>query len=261
MLFYEELKQKRETLGLSVEQISGRTKISKEIINAIEAGDFKILPKTYTRLFLKAYAHELDIDPQPVLKAFENLIEDIEPETPTAQQTTPTEIIHDIPENKGEHISTTKRNRNFATVVIILVIIIFMISILKQVMVDQKQKSITTAFPDVPAADTVLAVAASSTDSQTVVPQTDLKLMILTKDSCWIRIIVDNRDSFEANLPPHFKKEAIAKEQFDVRVGRPTSVNLILNGKDLGPVGAPAIPTRVIITKNGIIRRQSFTTR
>ena len=50
----------------------------------------------------------------------------------------------------------------------------------------------------------------------------------------------------------------IAKEQFDMQIGRPASINLVLNGKDLGPVGIPGIPTRLIITNDGIIRRQSF---
>jgi len=258
--FYEELKQSRESLGLSVVQLSNRTKISKEIIYSIEAGDLKILPKTYLRLFIKAYALEVNLDPLVILHHFEEFIGTPEPTSipsPEVALKEPLQENHEIKENHDVPNIEKKRNRNFATIVIILVIIIFMISVMKQVMLDRKEKSITTAFPD--STQSGLSPVIVPVDTQAVIPQTDLKLTILTKDSCWIKIIVDNRDSFEATLPPRYRKEAVATEQFDVRVGRPAGVNLILNGKDLGPVGAPAIPTRLIITKDGVVRRQSFT--
>lgn len=257
--FYEILKQNRESQGLTVDQISDRTKINKDIISAIEAGDLYILPKTYLRLFLKAYALEIKIDPQEILDNFEELLGDTE--TPSAPLHTvdhnPTNS--EIPEPSESLSSDKKQSRNFATIVIILVLIVFMISVLKQVLLDEKKKNISAAFPVVTTSDTTQNTVAK-VDTQAVIPQSELKLTILTKDSCWVRIIVDNRETFEGILPPRYRKEAVASEQFDIRVGRPACVNLILNGKDLGSVGAPAIPTRLIITKEGIIRRQSFST-
>lgn len=257
--FYETIKHNRESLGLSVEQISNRTKISKEIISAIEAGEIRILPKTYMRLFLKAYAQEINLDPQTILRNFEELLGESGTTSIPLQTVTHRAQIAEIPELLENHSVTKSPNRNFATIVIILIIIVFLISVLKQVLMDEKKKRITAAFPVITTSDTT-QTAIISPDSQSVVPQNELKLTILTKDSCWIKIIVDGRDSFEAILPPHYKKEAVATEQFDIRVGRPACVNLILNGKDIGPVGAPAIPTRLVITKDGIVRRQSFTT-
>lgn len=253
--FYEELKNSRESLGLSIEQISFRTKISKGILNSIEVGDLNILPKTYLRLFLKAYALEVNLDPQVILQNFEEFINSSE-----QSQTPLPETASDIrpQEHHNNHNVDKKPNRNFAAIIIILLVLIFLIAILKQVMMERKEKSISAAFPDSVSSNTSLID--TLVDTQAVVPETDLQLTILTKDTCWIKIIVDHHDSFEAILPPHYKKEAIASEQFDVLVGRPASVNLILNGKDLGPVGVPAIPTRLIITKDGIVRRQSYTT-
>jgi len=258
--FYEELKQTRESLGLTIEQLSNRTKISKEIISSIETGDLNILPKTYLRLFIKAYAQEMNLDPQDILHHFEEYLEATK--VPLTDPKVPNPIVV-IPENNEIHENhqvDKKRNRNFATIVIILVITIFMISVLKQIMTDQKKKNSIAAFPDT-AVTQAIHTADTSADSQVVTSQANLKLTVLTKDTCWIKIIVDNRDTFEATLPPHYRKDAVATEQFDVRVGRPAGVNLILNDKDLGPVGVPGIPTRLIINKNGIIRRQSFTTR
>ncbi|MDD5765277.1 MAG: helix-turn-helix domain-containing protein, partial [Candidatus Marinimicrobia bacterium] len=57
-MFYEDLKNQREKLGLSVEQIANRIKVNKSYIEDFESGIFLNLPKTYIRLFLRSYAVE-----------------------------------------------------------------------------------------------------------------------------------------------------------------------------------------------------------
>ncbi len=43
--FGEELRRLRESAGLSLEDIAEETKISKRILNNLEAGDFRFLPQ------------------------------------------------------------------------------------------------------------------------------------------------------------------------------------------------------------------------
>ncbi|MDO9549017.1 MAG: DUF4115 domain-containing protein, partial [Candidatus Marinimicrobia bacterium] len=81
-----------------------------------------------------------------------------------------------------------------------------------------------------------------------------LSLVMITSDTCWVRVVTDEKDTTEANYLPNIRREWIAEKQFDVRVGRPTKVQLILNNKPLGPIGSAGIPTRLIISKDGIIR-------
>ncbi len=57
--FYKELKELRESQEISLEEIQDRTKINFKYLEAIEQGDFKILPVPYLRLFLRAYAEEI----------------------------------------------------------------------------------------------------------------------------------------------------------------------------------------------------------
>ena len=49
--FYKELKDLRESRGISLEEIHERTKINIPYLKAIEEGDFTILPVPYLRLF------------------------------------------------------------------------------------------------------------------------------------------------------------------------------------------------------------------
>jgi len=263
-MFYEKLKAQREQLGITLEQLASRTKISKDLLLNFEQGNFSNLPRTYARLFLKAYALEVGLNPQEILNAFEAYIGK-NPDIPAIPPDHPNRSEPSSPNTTLK--PATPQRRNFATIVIFFVIVIFLISILKQILTEDKAglanynppilPPSSTPQPDSSAAGNPVANDSLSSEQQ----KQNLRLILLTKDSCWVKIITDNQDTFEANLPPHYRKESVAVTQFDLRVGRPASINLILNGKDLGKVGEPAIPTRVIITKDGIVRRQSFTTR
>ena len=66
--FYKELKSIRTEKGIELEKIHKRTKISLSALHAIEKGMFDQLPYTYVRLFLRAYAVEIGVDPEEVLE-------------------------------------------------------------------------------------------------------------------------------------------------------------------------------------------------
>ena len=57
--FYHDLKQLRVAQGITLEDISAHTRINTRFLEALEQGDFTILPKTYIRLFLRSYCQEI----------------------------------------------------------------------------------------------------------------------------------------------------------------------------------------------------------
>lgn len=67
----EELRQAREGLRFSLEQVSARTKIKLERLSAIEEMDAARLPAlTYLKGFLRAYAAEVQLDPEDVTERY-----------------------------------------------------------------------------------------------------------------------------------------------------------------------------------------------
>ena len=72
--FYKELKDLRESRGISLEEIHERTKINIPYLKAIEEGDFTILPIPYLRLFLRAYAEEIGGDSQRALEQLDSFL-------------------------------------------------------------------------------------------------------------------------------------------------------------------------------------------
>jgi cytoskeletal protein RodZ len=76
----ERLRQARERAGLSVDDLSARTKIQVSLLTAIERDDFNRVPGgLFVRGFLRAYAREVDLDPESVVTDY---LDQVEPEPP-----------------------------------------------------------------------------------------------------------------------------------------------------------------------------------
>ncbi len=69
--FFSILKEHRESKGIQIDEISEYTKINPTYIEAIEEGNFDLLPNVYMRLFLRSYAIYLDVDSVKVLEDYE----------------------------------------------------------------------------------------------------------------------------------------------------------------------------------------------
>jgi len=69
----ELLKKAREQRGLSLEDIQETTKIRKRYLEAIESGDYKVLPGSfYVRAFVKTYAESVGLDADDVLRLYKH---------------------------------------------------------------------------------------------------------------------------------------------------------------------------------------------
>lgn len=69
--FSDQLKQARLARGLSLHDIARVTKISISLLEALERGDFARLPGgIFSRSFVRAYAIEVGLDPEPTVAAF-----------------------------------------------------------------------------------------------------------------------------------------------------------------------------------------------
>ena len=69
--FFDVLKAQRESQNIEISEISEFTKINSKYIEAIEMGDFNVLPNVYIRLFLRAYANFIGADTAKVLNDYE----------------------------------------------------------------------------------------------------------------------------------------------------------------------------------------------
>ena len=66
------LRQTREEKQVTLEELAEKTKIRKAYLEAIEGGDHDVLPdEVYVRGFLRIYAKVLGIDPDEVIRMYD----------------------------------------------------------------------------------------------------------------------------------------------------------------------------------------------
>ena len=69
--FFLALKSHRESNGITLDEISEFTKINPKYVNAIEEGNFNIIPNIYMRLFIRSYVKYIGADHNQALADYE----------------------------------------------------------------------------------------------------------------------------------------------------------------------------------------------
>ena len=72
--FYKELKELRISKEISLDDLQSKTKINIRYLEAIESGNFEVLPTPYLRLFIRAYALEIGGDANRALEQLDSFI-------------------------------------------------------------------------------------------------------------------------------------------------------------------------------------------
>jgi cytoskeletal protein RodZ len=77
------LRKARMDRKISLDDLQESTKIRKRYLEAIEDGNYKVLPGSfYVRAFIKSYAEAVGLDPIDVLNMYQSAIPSLEPEKP-----------------------------------------------------------------------------------------------------------------------------------------------------------------------------------
>lgn len=243
--FSEELRKERESRQLTLSDISQLTRINIKYLQAIEQGAFDVLPQTYVRAFIKAYAEAVGINAVDALKKYD---------------------IHSTPEHRNETAITKDEARMYlrpevadkelqqekkvriATIIVLIAIVavvlgFYLLNYFDTVVPAQTVSE--TSFQDVVKEQEKLqppAVGADSIDTvktaPAVAPKPDsLVLRVIATDSVWITIIRDTLPPRSGYMLRGRYRTYIARKGFSVSVSDGGSVRLLLNGKEIAPLG------------------------
>ena len=147
--FYKELKELRENRKIALEEISERTKINVQYLNAIENGQFDEIETPYLRLFLRAYADEIGGDSQRALEQLDSFM-----------GTKRTKLISSLPqieeepndenelENRNlEFFPQKKLRQDYIIGLVFSIILIFVILIFQKIFNEESKAIVTENGP------------------------------------------------------------------------------------------------------------------
>ncbi|WP_010530693.1 helix-turn-helix domain-containing protein [Lentibacillus jeotgali] len=114
----ERLKEAREEQNVSLESLQETTKIQKRYLEAIEQGNFKILPGTfYARAFIKEYAAAVGLDPNELLEEYKG-------EMPQTEEESAAQYAHIHRSRKDNNATKNTNIFSFIPTVIVVLLVI-----------------------------------------------------------------------------------------------------------------------------------------
>ncbi|MCX7627401.1 MAG: DUF4115 domain-containing protein [Methylophilaceae bacterium] len=98
--FGAQLRAARERLGLDVKDLALQLKLSVRQLEALEAEDLEALPSpAFTRGFIRNYARLLQLDAEPLLALYHDMVKDVETKAPITLQSENIPIQPTTPKN------------------------------------------------------------------------------------------------------------------------------------------------------------------
>jgi cytoskeletal protein RodZ len=264
--FSEELKNRREEVGLTIQQIASKTRIDKKYIEFMEQGNFSFLPELYVKSFIREYASIVDLDPDETIKKYQlakegRLISEAEkkdsseiteekkhiPEHPkTEAKSFVDENVANQPQNQSN-----KKNGNLIIIssavlgLIIIIIVYFFITSKNDIVIEE------TPFEEIVNQETDrFEESTESAEDISSISTDSLSLEISSKDSTWVYLILDNSTVNEFILYPNNKTVVKAKSTFEGTIGNSGSTVLKLNDRNLDFLGRKNLPRHFRLNKS-----------
>lgn len=273
-----ELKQAREGKKMSLTDVADLTLINIQFLQEIDRGNLLFLPEAYVRAFVREYASAVGLDPEDIMRTYDARKkegptspvvaeppsgaaqpggESLQPETPAVQpEPEPQQVPDPIHTGTEQHGGIRPASIRIAvTVVVILAIAVTAWNLLTP----NKDAPVQEIPFDSVMKEHVERDQPPDTGS-TAVPEEaigdSLVLNVITTDSSWIKIIIDEGAPMERLLRPGTRASWKAARRFMVSVGNAGAVQFTLNNKALGNLGkAGVVVHNREITRDMLSRR------
>ncbi|MFH0989136.1 MAG: RodZ domain-containing protein [bacterium] len=260
--FGNQLKSYRLEKHVSLQEVSAKTKISLRLLEAMEGGQFSLLPQPYIRAFIREYAHAVEADSEELLRQYDAGMAG--PKLPAVKPAAPSETVPEAPGEIQPQGPTTGPHSQLWNRIITGVIVLIPIAIISLILLqrgDPEPEPVKEIPFDRAVEENEARISEANkpgtVQQQTIsqpVPGDSLRLEIATTDSVWMSLTIDNIRRGEYLFPPNFTRSWSGKDQFVVSVGNAGAALFRLNGKEIGPLGKPgAIARSVLITARGIL--------
>lgn len=237
--FYEGLKKLRTERDIELTEVSNRTKIGMDYLEAIEAGDFSFLPYVYVRLFVKAYAVEIGADVRDALEQLDHFMDQETPadDLPISEDGEQDEALSAAASEKSLlPESMQNKTASLVKLSVLLIVVFFGIYVVRQISGDEDQ---TTADSEaVP-----LAVTPKITDQELngnyiatdVEQELDMEapytLTMSATEETWYEFETDySGDISSANLTGGDDFTLDFSEHLYLRLERAADVSVSING-------------------------------
>ncbi|MDD8017588.1 MAG: DUF4115 domain-containing protein [Bacteroidota bacterium] len=261
--YSQDLKKEREAKNITLADIAKKTRINIKYLEAIEQGAFDILPQTYIRAFIKAYADAIGVNAQEALKNYRiQVSHSVEVSSPASAIVTPIMQTEVVDEMRLKH----KKARRLLYGGLALAGLVFVSAYLMEhtganktqqtvkeipfqnIVKEQEQLKSTAVIDTVDPAKILPAAVKNSPDS--------MVLRIAASDSVWFKITRDSLPSRSGYMMGGRHRTYFAKNEFKLSLSDAHAVKLYLNGIELQPLGKKGDRVRSATINTSTLKRK-----
>jgi len=241
--FGAQLKQARESRGISLRQIATSTKISTVALEALERGDLSKLPGgIFSRAFVRAYAIEVGLDPEEISQQF--LVE----LGVHASQVSDDEVHPEVTADDRAFLERQRRAGLWLRVAVGVLVLLIIIAVMWWRMANGADAQATTSMvppqsvvttPAVPPPATLgPAVAETAGPSVAAERQSALWIEVATSASCWVQVTTDGTVVPARVFAAGERQRFNATRDIVLQVGNAGVVSWTVNGRPARSLGA-----------------------
>ena len=230
------LKREREAKGISLEEISSKTRIRMRFLQALEEDRHEGLPEPpYVEGFLRSYLACLGIDPTETVANYRQLVAARQPESSP-------------PPARG------RPGRRGLVPLAVIALILLWAGIYLAVM--GRSDDAAPATPPLPTATVTPKGVPSPQELASYLRQFEEKpfpLALQTHLETWMRIQIDQDRVIEFTMQPGQSRVLEVRKEAVIDLGNAGGVQIQVNGKDFGFLGGPGeVIKGVRVTSGGI---------
>jgi cytoskeletal protein RodZ len=237
------LREARHQRGRTVEDIAASTKVSRQTIDHIEHNRFARLPGgILTRGYLRAYAAELGLDPEPIVDDYRvQCFGDAGEELP---------IVRPPPVERESHPGRT---------LVVEILVLACAAAVYQLHRSAAELPVPVPSPStdaVHAADERVSPAPAVLHKASVASERRLGIRVEIEPTgpCWVSATADQEVVIHQLLQRGDRAVATASEELVLRVGDPATFSYWLNGVPGRPLGPPGEPVTIHVTADNYER-------
>jgi transcriptional regulator with XRE-family HTH domain len=241
----EELRAAREHRELTMEEVVGITKIEAKFLEALEEGNFDILPDPYIKAFLRAYAAAVGANVTTIMREYEELrqkprseqISEYTPSTEPVKSKEPPafkkfDMPVSIPKVDVQKIWSEHRNLILSVIGGLAVIVILVIVITSQ---PKSYEVISKKAADEPVADTK-----------------NLDFAVTALQPLYLMVSMDGGDSLDYNLAGDEVQHFQADDSIWILTSNAGACEIALNGDKLDKPGEKEFAAHFTVDKSGV---------
>jgi cytoskeleton protein RodZ len=236
-----ELRTAREAKGLSLGTLAQRIRVQPRTLAAIEINDLASLPpRPFGRGFVKAYAEEVDLDPDQMVQSFFA-------QFPARPAPPPTSIRRDSAEDVWRSASPWTGLATAALILILVVAAAILLGRRNQTVAETNAVGTSGAStpPATPASAPAASAPAASTPAASTpaapapppAPAAPVRLSFSVTRPCWVTAAVDGQRVIYRIVQPGEPQSLNAEKEIVIRYGDAGSVTWSINDRQGTPLG------------------------